>query len=33
MARTTRLRTLDERHFRAMQPLWGASFELLPADA
>jgi uncharacterized protein len=33
MARTTRLLTLDERHFRAMRPLWGEAFELLPADA
>jgi uncharacterized protein len=33
MAQTTRVLTLDERHFRTMQPLWGASFELLPADA
>lgn len=31
-ARTTRLLTLDERHFRAMQPLWGEAFEVLPAD-
>jgi predicted nucleic acid-binding protein len=31
-AQTTRLLTLDERHFRAMQPLWGEAFELLPAD-
>jgi SAM-dependent methyltransferase len=31
-ARTTRLLTLDERHFRAMQPLWGEVFHLLPAD-
>jgi uncharacterized protein len=31
-ARTTRLLTLDERHFRAMQPLWGETFHLLPAD-
>jgi uncharacterized protein len=32
MAQTTRVLTLDERHFRAMQPLWGTAFELLPAD-
>jgi uncharacterized protein len=31
-ARTTRLLTLDERHFRPMQPLWGQAFCLLPAD-
>jgi uncharacterized protein len=31
-AKTTRLLTLDERHFRAMQPLWGEAFHLLPAD-
>jgi uncharacterized protein len=29
---TTRLLTLDERHFRAIQPLRGHSFVLLPAD-
>jgi uncharacterized protein len=33
MAQTTRVLTLDERRFRTMQPLWGAAFELLPADA
>jgi predicted nucleic acid-binding protein len=33
MAQTTRVLTLDERHFRAMQPLWGEAFQLLPADA
>ena len=32
-ARSNRIFTLDERHFRAMQPLGGGSFELLPADA
>jgi uncharacterized protein len=32
-ARTTRLLTLDERHFRPMRPLWGEAFQLLPADA
>jgi predicted nucleic acid-binding protein len=31
-ARTTRLLTLDERHFRPMRPLWGEAFQLLPAD-
>jgi hypothetical protein len=31
--RTTRLLTLDQRHFRAIKPLWGAAFTLLPADA
>jgi uncharacterized protein len=31
-ARTTRLLTLDERHFRSMRPLWGDAFTLLPAD-
>jgi uncharacterized protein len=31
-AKTTRLLTLDERHFRAMRPLWGEAFVLLPAD-
>ena len=31
-ARTTRLHTLDERHFRAMRPLLGGAFTLLPAD-
>lgn len=30
---TTRLLTLDERHFRVVAPLWGApSFTVLPAD-
>ena len=29
---TTRILTLDERHFRAIEPLWGKSFTLLPAD-
>lgn len=30
---TTRILTLDERHFRAVAPLWGApAFTLLPAD-
>jgi predicted nucleic acid-binding protein len=33
MAQTTRVLTLDERHFRAMRPLWGETFDLLPADA
>jgi predicted nucleic acid-binding protein len=31
-ARTTRLLTLDDRHFRAVRPLWGKAFTLLPAD-
>lgn len=31
--RTTRLLTLDERHFRAIRPLRGRSFRILPADA
>jgi uncharacterized protein len=31
--RTTRLLTLDQRQFRAIKPLWGTSFTLLPADA
>jgi uncharacterized protein len=31
-AKTTRLLTLDERHFRPMRPLWGDAFTLLPAD-
>jgi predicted nucleic acid-binding protein len=30
--KTTRLLTLDERHFRPMRPLWGEAFTLLPAD-
>ncbi len=31
---TTTIATLDERHFRALKPLWGGdSFTLLPADA
>jgi len=30
---TNRLLTLDERHFRAVRPLRGRSFTLLPADA
>jgi uncharacterized protein len=30
--KTTRLLTLDERHFRSVRPLWGKSFALLPAD-
>ena len=32
-AATTRILTLDERHFRAIRPLRGRSFTLLPADA
>ena len=32
--RTTRLLTLDQRHFRRLRPLWGADyFTLLPYDA
>lgn len=31
---TTTIATLDERHFRALKPLWGGdAFTLLPADA
>lgn len=31
--RTTRLLTLDQRHFRVLKPLWGADhFTLLPND-
>ncbi|MFB4292697.1 VapC toxin family PIN domain ribonuclease [Nonomuraea sp. ATR24] len=30
--RTTRVLTLDQRHFRAMKPLWGDCFTVLPAD-
>jgi predicted nucleic acid-binding protein len=30
---TTRLLTLDERHFRAIRPLYGQAFTILPADA
>jgi uncharacterized protein len=31
--RTTRLLTLDQRHFRRLRPLWGADhFSLLPYD-
>lgn len=30
--RTTRLLTLDERHFRAIKPLYGDAFTILPAD-
>ncbi|MFC5817445.1 PIN domain-containing protein [Nonomuraea harbinensis] len=29
---TTRVLTLDQRHFRAMKPLWGDAFTVLPAD-
>ena len=32
-AGTRSLLTLDERHFRAMSPLQGGAFRLLPADA
>ncbi len=31
--RTRRVLTFDDRHFRAMRPLQGGSFTLLPADA
>lgn len=31
--RTLRLATFDERHFRALRPLGGGSFVLLPADS
>ena len=32
--RTTTILTLDQRHFRRLRPLWGAShFTLLPYDA
>jgi uncharacterized protein len=31
--RTTRILSLDERHFRAIAPLDGKAFTLLPADA
>jgi uncharacterized protein len=31
-SKTTRLLTLDERHFRGIRPLWGEAFTLLPAD-
>jgi hypothetical protein len=30
--RCTRILTFDERHFRAIRPLFGDAFELLPAD-
>lgn len=30
---TDRLLTLDERHFRAVRPIGGAAFTILPADA
>lgn len=30
--RTTRILTLDERHFRALRPLRGKTFKLLPTD-
>jgi predicted nucleic acid-binding protein len=32
-AGTRRILTLDERHFRALRPLRGRSFKILPADA
>jgi predicted nucleic acid-binding protein len=31
--KTTRVLTLDERHFRVLRPLQGGSFTVLPADA
>jgi predicted nucleic acid-binding protein len=32
--RTTRIMTLDQRHFRTLRPLWGADhFTILPYDA
>ncbi len=31
--KTRRLLTFDERHFRAVAPLQGGSFQLLPADS
>jgi predicted nucleic acid-binding protein len=31
-ARTTRVLTLDDRHFRSVRPLWGKAFTLLPVD-
>lgn len=30
--RTVRVLTLNERHFRAVRPLWGEAFLVLPAD-
>ncbi|MFI6500993.1 type II toxin-antitoxin system VapC family toxin [Nonomuraea typhae] len=30
--RTTKVLTLDQRHFRTMKPLWGTAFTVLPAD-
>jgi uncharacterized protein len=30
---TQRLFSFDERHFRAVRPLQGGAFEILPADA
>jgi predicted nucleic acid-binding protein len=30
---TTRLLTFDERHFRAIKPLYGDTFTILPADS
>jgi hypothetical protein len=30
---TTRLLTLDERHFRVIRPLRGDAFTILPADS
>jgi uncharacterized protein len=31
--RTTRILTFHERHFRAVKPLYGRAFTLLPADS
>ena len=31
-AKTTRILTLDERHFRTIRPLHGGTFQLLPKD-
>ena len=30
--KTQRLFSFDERHFRALRPLQGGAFEILPAD-
>jgi predicted nucleic acid-binding protein len=32
-ARTDRILTLDQRHFRVVRPIHGGSFTILPADA
>ncbi|WP_344950909.1 hypothetical protein [Sphaerisporangium flaviroseum] len=31
--RTTRVLTLDQRHFRPLKPLWGDAFTILPSVA